>query len=99
MKKSISFLIVLMAVIGIFAGSVTAFAKDAAKIKIGISMPTLQEERWKKDEAMFKKRLMQLGIAEKNILIQSANGDEQKQVSPARIQLMATINIFSRRCR
>lgn len=81
MKKSIAFLIVLMAVIGIFAVSLPAFAKDAAKIKIGISMPTLQEERWKKDEAMFKKRLMQLGIAEKNILIQSAGGDEQKQVS------------------
>ena len=81
MKKSILFLIVFMAAIGILAGSVTAFAKDAAKIKIGISMPTLQEERWKKDEAMFKERLMQLGVQEKNILIQSANGDEQKQVS------------------
>ncbi len=79
MKKSTSFIISLTAIVGIFAGSMVALAKDAADIKIGISMPTLQEERWKKDEAMFKKRLMQLGVKEKNILIQSADGNEQKQ--------------------
>ncbi len=81
MKKAISTFIAAVATVGVFAGSAAVHAKDADKIKIGISMPTLQEERWKKDEAMFKKRLIALGVQEKNILIQSANGDEQKQVT------------------
>jgi ABC-type xylose transport system substrate-binding protein len=34
------------------------------EIVIGVSMPTLQEERWKKDEAMIKKELMALGVKE-----------------------------------
>lgn len=76
-----------MTVLLLVAVALSAFAggaKEASgpkEIKIGVSMPTLQEERWKKDEAMIKAKLMQLGVLEKNILIQSADGDEQKQVS------------------
>ena len=67
------------------ASETTAAVEDAKEemkeIVIGISMPTLQEERWKKDEAMFIKELTALGVKEENILIQSAGGDENKQVT------------------
>lgn len=44
-------------------------------------MPTLQEERWQKDRDIIIEKLMDLGVEEKNILVQSADGDEQKQVT------------------
>lgn len=56
-------------------------AEEVKEIVIGVSMPTLQEERWKKDEAMIIRELVALGVKEENILIQSAGGDENKQVT------------------
>ena len=53
---------------------------DSDEVVIGISMPTLQEERWKKDEKIMIQQLVDLGVARENILVQSADGDEQKQV-------------------
>lgn len=55
--------------------------KDSTEVKIGISMPTLQEERWQKDRDIIIEKLMDSGVEEKNILVQSADGDEQKQVT------------------
>lgn len=63
-------------------------------IVIGVSMPTLQEERWKKDEAMIKKSLIDLGVKEENILIQSADGDEQKQVTQSENLITQGIDVL-----
>ena len=81
MKRLVVVLLMLSVCFAAFAGGQQEAAGGEKEIKIGVSMPTLQEERWKKDEAMIKNKLMELGVAEKNILIQSADGDEQKQVS------------------
>lgn len=54
--------------------------KSPSKIVIGLSMATLQEERWQKDRDIVVNELVSLGVDRKNILIQSADGDEQKQV-------------------
>ncbi len=58
-----------------------AETKDVSEVKIGISMPTLQEERWQKDRQIVIDELIALGVPEGNIFDQSANGDEQEQVT------------------
>lgn len=87
MKKGLIGILMLMMLFAVVGCSQQSSEKDAAKetvskddVVIGVSMPTLQEERWKKDEAMMKKELQALGVKPENILIQSAGGDEQKQV-------------------
>jgi D-xylose transport system substrate-binding protein len=85
-KKLMVFLLVLMAATAsVFANgqseSTAPAEKTVSEIKIGVSLPTLQEERWKKDKENIVNHLIELGVSEKNIFIQSADGDEQKQVT------------------
>ena len=54
--------------------------KSKDKILIGLSMATLQEERWQKDRDLFVARAEELGA---EVLVQSANGDENLQNSQA----------------
>lgn len=49
-----------------------------SKIKIGLSMATLQEERWQKDRDLFVSKANELGA---EVSVQSANGDETLQNS------------------
>lgn len=79
MKKITALVLVLAMCMTIMSFAVAE--KEAADVKIGVSMPTLQEERWQKDLNIIKETLMELGVAEDNILVQSADGDEQKQVN------------------
>lgn len=65
---------------------------DAADIKIGVSMATLQEERWQKDRDIVIQQLVDLGIAKDNILVQSADGDEDKQVTQCENLITQGIN-------
>jgi D-xylose transport system substrate-binding protein len=90
MRRTLSLLLV---VVTAFAAR-TASAKAAKDVKIGVSMPTLQEERWKKDEAMIKSKLLELGVQEKNILIQSADGDEQKQLAQSENLITQGIDVL-----
>lgn len=76
MNKALVLLLVGLMVFGL--GSMAIQADD---VKIGVSMPTLQEERWQKDRQIVVDRLKELGIDEDNILVQSADGNEQKQVT------------------
>jgi D-xylose transport system substrate-binding protein len=55
-------------------------AKSPSEIVVGLSMATLQEERWQKDRDIAIAELLSLGVDENKILVQSADGDEQKQV-------------------
>lgn len=66
---------------GGFAAPVQAEEKDPSDVKIGVSMATLQEERWQKDRDTIVAKLKELGVDEDNILVQSADGDESKQVT------------------
>jgi D-xylose transport system substrate-binding protein len=89
MKKFLVGVLVLMMLFSVVGCTSQPAAEDTEtpneeeidEIIIGVSLPTLQEERWKKDEAMIKKELQSLGIKAENILIQSAGGNEQKQVT------------------
>ncbi|MGE5607608.1 MAG: D-xylose transporter subunit XylF, partial [Bacteroidota bacterium] len=46
-------------------------------IKIGLSMATLQEERWRRDCDYFTERVKQLGG---EVIAQNANNDDQEQL-------------------
>lgn len=61
--------------------AVEATGGDYDDITIGISMATLQEERWQKDRDYVIEELVALGIKEENIFVESADNDEAKQVS------------------
>lgn len=71
---------------GLFAGcgkkEEAAPAEDTAKkeIVVGFSMDTLKEERWQKDRDVLMAKAEELGV---KILIQAANGDDNKQISQA----------------
>lgn len=50
------------------------------KIKIGLSLDTLQEERWQKDRDLFKAAVEALGG---EVEVQAANSDDAKQIAQA----------------
>ncbi|NLG85350.1 MAG: sugar ABC transporter substrate-binding protein [Firmicutes bacterium] len=52
----------------------------AAKFKVGLSMATLAEERWKVDRDLFKAEIEKLGG---EVIVAAANGDENLQNSQA----------------
>lgn len=90
MRRALSLLLMIVTA---FA-ALPAWAKSAKDVVIGVSMPTMQEERWKKDEAMIKSKLKELGVKEKNILIQSADGDEQKQLAQSENLITQGIDVL-----
>ncbi len=61
--------------------AVEAAGGDYDDVTIGLSMATLQEERWQKDRDIVIGELVSLGIKEENIFVESADNDEAKQVS------------------
>ncbi|MGO4270817.1 substrate-binding domain-containing protein, partial [Paenibacillus sp. TAF58] len=76
------------------AESTAAAAKAPAKngkIVIGLSMDTLQEERWQKDRDIFVEAAKKLG-AEVNV--QSANSDDAKQISQAENLISQGVNVL-----
>lgn len=79
MRKAIAVLLMVSMAVSVFAAGQGEAESD--EIVIGISMPTLQEERWQKDQQIMIDQLLELGVKRENILIQSADGDEQKQVT------------------
>jgi ABC-type xylose transport system, periplasmic component len=79
MKKSVR--IAAMALAGIMslsllAGCGSGASKDDGKVKIGISLPTLQEERWVRDRDTMKQAAKDAGV---EALVQVANMDASKQ--------------------
>ncbi len=79
MRKALAVLLMVFMAVSVFAAGQGEAESD--EIVIGISMPTLQEERWQKDQQIMIDQLLDLGVKRENILIQSADGDEQKQVT------------------
>jgi len=73
------------------AAATTATVKD---IKIGVSMATLQEERWQKDRDIVVNELMAQGVKKENIFVQSADGDEQKQVTQSENLITQGIDVL-----
>lgn len=61
------------------------------KIRIGLSMDTLKEERWQKDRDIFVKRAEELGA---EVLVQSADGKDETQIKQAESLLTQGIAVL-----
>lgn len=64
---------------------------EAKKIKIGLSMDTLKEERWQRDRDLFVARAKELGA---EVLVQAANGNDSLQNSQAENLLTQGVDVL-----
>jgi len=81
MKRVIVSVLIITMLVGFATCAGADTSKDPADLVIGISMATMQEERWGKDLQIMTNELKLLGVKEGNILVQSAQGDEMKQLN------------------
>lgn len=98
--SKISFMIVallapLMVVVGCVGGSRKPSATDGGKrtsrLRIGLSLDTLKEERWQRDRNLFVARAQELGA---DVLVQSANGEDVIQIQQAENLLTQGIDVL-----
>lgn len=83
----------ILFIVALLGGLVSCERADEGLV-VGLSMPTLQEERWQKDRDIIIEELIAQGIAEDNILVQSADGDEQKQVEQSENLITQGIDVL-----
>lgn len=86
MKKVVIISLLLVMLVSCF--TVTSAAK---KIRIGLSMDTLKEERWQKDRDIFIAEVKKLGG---EVLVQSANSDDALQVSQCENLLSQGVDVL-----
>ncbi|WP_147568119.1 sugar ABC transporter substrate-binding protein [Christensenella intestinihominis] len=72
-------------------GNDDAGTTDGGGIKIGVSFATLQEERWQTDLSIMEDKAKELGV---EIISQSANGDENLQISQAENMITQGIDVL-----
>jgi D-xylose transport system substrate-binding protein len=65
--------------------------KKSGKIRIGLSMDTLKEERWQKDRDIFVKKAEELGA---EVLVQAADGKDETQVKQAESLLTQGVDVL-----
>jgi D-xylose transport system substrate-binding protein len=68
-----------------------ATQNKSGKIRIGLSMDTLKEERWQKDRDIFVKRAEELGA---EVLVQAADGKDETQIKQAESLLTQGIDVL-----
>ena len=68
-----------------------ASQNKSGKIRIGLSMDTLKEERWQKDRDIFVKRAEELGA---EVLVQAADGKDETQIKQAESLLTQKIDVL-----
>ena len=73
------------------AGNAPVVQNKSGKIRIGLSMDTLKEERWQKDRDIFVKRAEELGA---EVLVQAADGKDETQVKQAESLLTQGIDVL-----
>src|SRR5438874_7877655 len=84
--------IALIACTAILAGcSHRATNAGSKKIRIGLSMDTLQQERWQRDRDSFVRRAQELGA---EVLVQSADGNDSMQVQQAENLLTQGVDVL-----
>ena len=64
---------------------------NSGRIRIGLSMDTLKEERWQRDRDLFVERAKELGA---DVLVQSADGDDKVQTQQAENLLTQGVNVL-----
>src|SRR5688500_14885857 len=72
-------------------GSNAADKNKSGKIRIGLSMDTLKEERWQKDRDLFVRRAKELGA---EVLVQAADGKDETQIKQAESLLTQGIDVL-----
>ncbi len=71
--------------------AISSIGFAAPKIKIGLSLDTLKEERWHRDRDIFTAQAKKLGA---EVLVQAANGDDALQVSQSENLLSQGVNVL-----
>src|SRR5258707_6574062 len=64
---------------------------NSGRVRIGLSMDTLKEERWQHDRDLFVARAEELGA---EVLVQSANGDDKTQNQQAENLLTQGVDVL-----
>ncbi|MEQ1875861.1 MAG: D-xylose ABC transporter substrate-binding protein [Bdellovibrionia bacterium] len=64
---------------------------ETKKLKIGLSMDTLKEERWQRDRDLFVAKAAELGA---EVAVQAANGNDALQISQAENLLTQGVDIL-----
>lgn len=82
---------ILLAIICVFSQSTHAATGNTKKIRIGLSMDTLKEERWQRDRDLFVARAKALGA---EVLVQAANGNDSLQLSQSENLLTQNIDLL-----
>ncbi len=72
-------------------GSNSAAPGKSGKLRVGLSMDTLKEERWQKDRDIFVKRAEELGA---EVLVQAADGKDETQIKQAESLLTQGIDVL-----
>ncbi len=72
------------------AGNNPISQNKTGKIRIGLSMDTLKEERWQKDRDIFVKKAEELGA---EVLVQAADGKDETQIKQAESLLTQGIDV------
>ena len=90
---AVSLLLVACGKTSVAPNANTAAAKPdgTKKIKIGLSMDTLKEERWVKDRDLFVKRAEELGA---EVTVQSADGKDETQLKQVENMLTQGIDVL-----
>ena len=65
--------------------------KNSGRIRIGLSMDKLKEERWQHDRDLFVERAKELGA---DVLVQAADGDDKVQTQQAENLLTQGVNVL-----
>ena len=73
------------------AASVQVAQAKTKKLKIGLSMDTLKEERWQRDRDLFVAKAKELGA---EVAVQAANGNDALQISQAENLLTQGVDIL-----
>lgn len=88
----------ILALIVLFVNSFTAYAAPATpvaapagKVKIGLLLDTLKEERWQKDRDLMVSHAKEVGA---EILVQAANGNDSLQFSQAENLLTQGVDVL-----
>ena len=87
-KQLVSVVCFVVLILVLSSSAVQAAGK---KIKIGLTMDTLKEERWQRDRDLFVKKAKELGA---EVLVQAANGNDTLQLSQAENLLTQGVDVL-----
>jgi D-xylose transport system substrate-binding protein len=98
--ESLRFAALTIAVVVVFIASACVEAppdksnsntSNSGRIRIGLSMDTLKEERWQRDRDLFVERARELGA---DVLVQSADSDDNVQTQQSENLLTQGVNVL-----